>query len=305
MIELDRLYTQQEIDEPDLFNEGIEFGSLSPSTSEGLVDYPLTPPPSEDLIDYLSPPGTPQTPPSPLVGVYEPEDDGRIEGAANPGWEDKTMKFGKYKGETLLTVSQDIGYCEWMIKNCFHWNIDKDKYLRDMLYGYLVWKEETKMLYIPEIDNSQLIGCPDLSDINPLSIDAFPWLIEARPEFAPVSYTDVGKWLLFFELHDLAERWKQVKYFYRSGFLEGVFQIKCSTAQDNPRASDKSSGVIAICCCGSYEQDRIMAIGRDILELLDLGDKTIYYKTDEQSREGTRVNKKKNHIYRLSFKDNL
>lgn len=269
MIDMDRLYTQEEIDELDLFNEDLEFGSVtsdalvSESIRGGLVDYPPSPPPENSRED----------------------------------WEDKKMKFGKYKGESLLTVSQDTGYCDWMIKQDFHWNLDKDKHLRDMLNGYLRWKQDLESSSIPQIDNTQLSG--DLSNINPLSIDTIPWLIEARPEFAPVSYTDVGKWLLFFPLFELAERWKQVKYFYHRGFLEGVFQIKCSTAQDNPRASDNTSGVIALCCCDSYEQERIKAIGWNILDLLDLGDKTIYYKTDQQSREGTRVTQKRNHIYKL------
>lgn len=268
MIYLDRPYTQEELEELDLFNEGLEFDSRK-----------------EDLIDYSSSPL-----PSPLPPSYTDLED----------WEDKEMKFGKYKGQTLLTVSQDVGYCEWMIKECFHWDTRKDKYLRDMLYGYIAWKEEMKLSHTPLIDNSQLLD-RDLSNIDPLSIDVLPWLIEMKPEFAPVSYTDVGKWLLFFELHDLAERWKQVKYFYHRGFLDGVFQIKCSTAQDNPRALEKTSGVIELCCCDSYEQDRIMAVGQNILELLDLGNRTIYYKTDQQSREGTRVNKDRNHIYKLKL----
>jgi hypothetical protein len=261
MIDLSRLYTQEELEEFDLPNEG-------------LVDYSssASPPPNEWPVEGHPP---------------DIED-----------WEDKLMYFGKYKDQTLLTVSQDTGYCNWMVKNGFHQDSEKDKHLRNMLNGYLCWKEE---ISYPEIDNSQYMDGHNSGDVNPLSIDIYAWLIEMRSEFAPISYTDVGKWLLFFELHDLNERWKQVKHFYRGGFLEGVFEIKCSTAQDNPRASDKSSGVIVLYCCDSFEEERIMEIGRDILVLMELKNKTIYYKTDEQSREGTRVNKDRNHIYKLSL----
>ena len=218
-------------------------------------------------------------------------------GEEEDNWEQEPMLFGKYKGEPLSVVAKDTRYCDWMIKSDFH--ITKDKSLRDMLNDYLLWKKSLEK-YLPPIDNSKL----EDKDVDPLSIDSVPWIVVARQEFVPVAYTEVGKWLLFFDKIDLSERWKQIKYFYNTGFFEGVFQIKCSTRYDNPRAGDKSSGVIALYCCLSYEQDRIIQIGKDILRLIGLTNTTIYYKTDEQSHSGTRVNQSVNHIYKLKLSTN-
>ena len=288
MIDLDKLYAREELEEFDLPNEGLT-----------LVEYTPSPPPYKGLVPY-----TPSPPVSPFSLFIEGLDWDNLpnslavkEREEPEEWETKPMKFGKYKGITLAQVSQDTGYLSWMIKNGFHQDMGKDRHLRDMLVGFLDWKYEMELDCLPVINNSKA----DSPEVNPLSIDEFPWLVVAKQEFAPVAYKDVGKWLLFFDLHDLSERWRQVKHFYTNSFLEGVFQIKCSTRFDSPRstASGKSSGVIALYCCLSHDQDQIMAIGRDILNLFEIKGKTIYYKTDEQSHEGTRVNKDVNHIYKL------
>ena len=122
------------------------------------------------------------------------------------------------------------------------------------------------------------------SDLSPLDIDEFPWLYESKND---IEREDVGKWMLFYDKSKINDAWVEATNLYRNDELDGVTSMKCSTSYNNPRANDDNS-VIILYCNNSQDKETIMNTGKIILELFEYREKdTIYYKTDEQTREGT------------------
>lgn len=127
------------------------------------------------------------------------------------------------------------------------------------------------------------------------------WLFEK----GNTSHTNnVGKWMLFYRNDDLDDKWELIKQLFRSDKLSGVISMKCSTAKENPRSSDNSSGVIILYCNNSDDEKKIMEIGQRIvneMKYCEYDQNFLYYKTDLQTSLGTRATgQKKNWLYRLS-----
>lgn len=135
------------------------------------------------------------------------------------------------------------------------------------------------------------------SDLLPLNIDESPWLYERNNNSVR---EDVGKWMLFYDKSKINEAWVKATTLYRNDELDGVTSMKCSTSYNNPRANNDNS-VIILYCNNSQDKETIMNTGKIILELFEYREKdTIYYKTDEQTREGTvATGSKKNHTYKI------
>lgn len=132
------------------------------------------------------------------------------------------------------------------------------------------------------------------TDLLPLNVYDFPWLYETK-------HIDTGKWMLFYNKSLMNDAWTTATTLYRENKLVGVKSMKCSTMYENPRADNLDEGVIILYCSESSKSDLIMNIGKLILELFDYKEKQyIYYKTDEQTREGTRATGTlKNYTYQL------
>lgn len=114
----------------------------------------------------------------------------------------------------------------------------------------------------------------------------YPWLCENNYDTAYGN--DVGKWMLFYEKPIMDVNWILAKEKYNENKLVGVISMKCSTNYVNPRASSGSSGVIILYCNSSTNEENIKNIGRNILTQLNyIHQKTIYYKTDLQTKNGT------------------
>jgi hypothetical protein len=137
------------------------------------------------------------------------------------------------------------------------------------------------------------------TDLLPLEVSDFPWLYEINNE--GVKYVDTGKWMLFYDKSLINEAWVLSKKLYRENKLDGVISMKCSTAYENPRASTLDEGIIILYCNNSSNEETIMNIGKKIIEMFDYKENQfIYYKTDLQTREGTKATgSKKNHTYKL------
>ena len=135
------------------------------------------------------------------------------------------------------------------------------------------------------------------SDLLPLDIDEFPWLYERNND---LKREDVGKWMLFYDKSKINEAWTNATTFYRNDELEGVTSMKCSTSFNNSRANDDNS-VIILYCNNSYDKETIINTGKKILKLFEYEEKdTIYYKTNEQTKEGNiATGSKKNHTYKI------
>lgn len=112
---------------------------------------------------------------------------------------------------------------------------------------------------------------------------------------------NIGKWMLFYDINEMNEKWKLAKQLYRENKLKGVISMKCSTNMKNPRASCHSSGIIIMYCNNSNDEYYIKNIGENIINNFNYTyNPYIYYKTDKQTREGTRTTgKQKNYTYCL------
>ena len=108
-----------------------------------------------------------------------------------------------------------------------------------------------------------------------------------------------GKWMLFFNKSIIDEKWNYFKKLYDSNKLNGIVGMKVSTSKENPRATDKNSHVIILYCKGCEEET--IEIGKNIVNFNEgYNYPYIYYKTNIQTREGTRATgQEKNYTYKL------
>jgi hypothetical protein len=114
--------------------------------------------------------------------------------------------------------------------------------------------------------------------------------------------TDTGKWMLFYPKSKMNEAWVLARQLYLNGKLDDdIVSMKCSTNYENPRASSFDEGVIILYCYNSTDEDKIMRIGKKIIEAFAYKERQIiYYKTDMQTREGTRATGcHRNYMYKL------
>ena len=153
-------------------------------------------------------------------------------------------------------------------------------------------KKETKC----EIRGESLMDYIN-SDLSPLSVSDNPWLYENS---GIISY-DTGKWMLFYPIGLMNEKWLLAKKLYREKKLYGINSMKCSTLFQNPRASDLNNGIIIIYSSDSSNEEKIRDIGKKILDSFNYTEQQmIYYKTDLQTDEGTiATGSRKNHTYQL------
>jgi DNA polymerase III epsilon subunit-like protein len=137
------------------------------------------------------------------------------------------------------------------------------------------------------------------TNLLPLEVSDSPWLYENNNE--DIKSVDTGKWMLFYNKSLMNEAWFVAKKLYREHKLDGVETMKCSTAYENPRASQFNEGIIILYCNDSSNEEIIMNIGKKIIEIFDYKERQIiYYKTDIQTHKGTfATGSKKNHTYKL------
>jgi hypothetical protein len=105
----------------------------------------------------------------------------------------------------------------------------------------------------------------------------------------PFLQDEIGKWMLFYDQDRMDAAWVLAKNELKAAHLQGVVSIKCSTSFKNERASTSENGIIIFYCTSSSNEREILGIGANLLEKLSYTEqKIIYYKTDSQTREGTR-----------------
>jgi hypothetical protein len=112
---------------------------------------------------------------------------------------------------------------------------------------------------------------------------------------------NVGKWMLFYPKIELDSKWKELCILFNENKLYGILSMKCSTGLKSER-SNSDDGVIILYCNNSDNKDEIMNIGKSIIPYIqDYSYKTIYYKTDVQTRSGTvSLGISNNHTYTLN-----
>jgi hypothetical protein len=137
-------------------------------------------------------------------------------------------------------------------------------------------------------------------ELKPSNTTEAPWLHERNAKRLG-EMKDVGKWMLFCKKDRLDGIWEKAKGLYREDKLKGVSSMKCSTNFENPRASSQTDGIIILYCNYSKRTKHVMDTGKRILKQMQYADQdTIYYKTDVQTKKGTRnTGSKVNHSYKL------
>jgi hypothetical protein len=96
--------------------------------------------------------------------------------------------------------------------------------------------------------------------------------------------------MLFYPKEMLDIKWKEMCNLWDNNKLLGVLSMKCSTGLKNERSSNDNEGVIILYCNNSGNEDEIMRIGKNIiLYIQDYPNEHIFYKTDLQTRIGTKA----------------
>lgn len=96
-----------------------------------------------------------------------------------------------------------------------------------------------------------------------------------------------GKWLLFYNKKIIDEIWSFLKHLYDNDELYGINSMKVSTNMKCVRASKTKDAVIVLYCFG--QRDEVISIGKNLQSKIGTyGSSCIYYKTNQQTKEGTR-----------------
>ena len=133
-----------------------------------------------------------------------------------------------------------------------------------------------------------------INNLLPLDVSDFLWLYEKTDRKKSEFYKNIGKWMLFYDKKMMNDNWILAKKLYRENKLESIISMKCSTNYNNPRASSLDEGVIILYCSDSSNEEKIINIGKNILEMFDYKEKQfIYYKTYKQKKEQLLVEIKK------------
>ena len=147
--------------------------------------------------------------------------------------------------------------------------------------------------------------------MNPSETTDLYWL-NHRSESVTENYpnefmANPGKWMIFYPMNKLDEAWSKAKELYDSGGLYGIHSMKVSTRMENPRASSSDSGVIIFYCGPAHDKSFVMTAGENLVKAMEYVHTSrkyppfIYYKTDQQTRLGTRATGcKRNSTYSLS-----
>jgi hypothetical protein len=130
------------------------------------------------------------------------------------------------------------------------------------------------------------------------------WIYYANSNYRPCyiespDYYD-GKWMLFYPKSVIDEKWDLFKNLCRDGNLHGINAIKVSGAKENPRASNKNDAVLILYLSGTYAE--VKESGEYLRQYLgDYGSNYIYFKTNCQTRLGTRATGAEvNHQFRVA-----
>lgn len=117
------------------------------------------------------------------------------------------------------------------------------------------------------------------------------------------NYNESGKWMMFFPLDQIDEKWKLAKQLYNSEKLIGIKSMKVSTMKPNERASNQTDKVIIFYCGPVSDEENLKKYGRNLIKCLDYKpvNKFMCYKSDIQTLQGTvATGNKSNSVYRLS-----
>lgn len=149
------------------------------------------------------------------------------------------------------------------------------------------------------------------SDLKPSEVSNHGWIYCVDEDIYLANNTDndpdlSGKWMMFFKKgEEMDSKWKQACELYRQGKLPGIRSMKVSTCMHDPvRTSDTTNGVICFYCGPADDETRLKTYGRNLLEKISYNSKFLRYKSDKQTRQGTRATGQKvNSMYSIQVSD--
>jgi hypothetical protein len=129
------------------------------------------------------------------------------------------------------------------------------------------------------------------------------WVYHGISSIERKDIKDVGKWMLFYPKSKLDSKWVELCGLYDETKLTGILSMKCSTSLKSSRSSNDDEGVIILYCNNSSSETEILNIGNGLMHYIqDYPSKTIYYKTDTQTRAGTiATGTIANHTYKITI----
>ena len=92
-----------------------------------------------------------------------------------------------------------------------------------------------------------------------------------------------GKWMMFFPMREMDQRWSEACHLYNRGELHGIHSMKASTVKQNPmpeRLHGYDEGIIIFYCGPSEHRHNVMAYGRNLLNKMNYPRSKLYYKSD-------------------------
>ena len=111
-----------------------------------------------------------------------------------------------------------------------------------------------------------------------------------------------GKWMLFYPKEELDVRWVDACSHFDANRFPCVCAMKVSTLRPNPRASDPNKGVIILYTPYMSEHEQ-KQVGYAIVSSMGYEER-MYYKTDNQTRHGTKATgQTRNHTYSVKWDD--
>ena len=131
----------------------------------------------------------------------------------------------------------------------------------------------------------------------PSSITDSPWIYESRREnIKRQNYPqeESGKWMMFFHVSKINDAWTRATHLYRTGQLPDIPAMKVSTAM--PREYPPHTKVLIFYCGPASDENKMLAIGRDLAKKMEYRARSISYKTDLQTIQGV-----KGSIYKIQL----
>lgn len=131
------------------------------------------------------------------------------------------------------------------------------------------------------------------------------WVYHGKSSLVSSELKDIGKWMLFYPKSNLDSKWAEFCSLYDENKLPGILSMKCSTSLKSSRSNNDSEGVIILYCNNSSNETEILNIGKRLVPYIqDYPSKTIYYKTDKQTRIGTKATGTiTNHTYSITIEN--
>jgi hypothetical protein len=231
----------------------------------------------------------------------------------------------KYKSKEINNM--DINQIEELYNN---YNIDivkdikrlenfivLDKQKKQILYNqYKQQKKENEIIeYEKQLKKDQEKRIENMKDADPeyLIIKDIPsknkrdyWIYHYNNNNDIIDYETHGKWLLYYNIELIDDKWNFIKNLYDNNELNGIEFLKVSTFKENSNASDPNIKLICLYCSG--DKDNIINIGNNIKNKIGIYSRDyIYFKSDKQGINGNyRINgTSKNYEYKLKMNNDI